>query len=122
MRRIRAQPPVELLDTDEDAAHLRDRVDPEVRPRAVGGTPVDLDLEVDEATVRDGELQLGRLGHDRGVRANARRDRLGADARELLVRDRGEDHVARGARGASPSAVASMQAARLPFMSYDPRP
>ena len=38
-------------------------------------------------------LQLRRLRHDRGVGARARRDRLGSDARELLVRDGGEDHV-----------------------------
>jgi hypothetical protein len=85
MRRSRAQPPVELLDTDEDAAHLRDGVDPEVRPRAVSCTPVDLDLEVDEATVRDGELQLGRLGHDRGVRPDRGEHLLHAEARVLLV-------------------------------------
>ena len=69
VRRIRAQPPVELLDADEDAAHLRDRVDAEVRARAVRRAAVRLDLEMDEAAVRDGDLQLGRLGHDRGVRA-----------------------------------------------------
>ena len=101
---------------DEDASHLRDRVDAEVRTRAVRRAAVHLDLEMDEAAMRDRELQLGRLGHDRRVRRSARRDRLRPDARELLVGDGGEDHVARRPRRAA-SAVASMQAARLPFMS-----
>ena len=115
MGRIRAEPSVELLYPDEDAAHLRDRVDPEVRARAVRRAADRLDLDVDEPTVRDGDLQLRRLGHDRGVR---RRDcdRLRADARELLVRDGGEDDVAAEPRRPA-SAVASMHAARLPFMS-----
>ena len=68
MRRVGAKAPVELLDADEDAAHLRDRVDAKLRPRAVRGPPVGLDLEMDEAAVRDRDLQLGRLGHDRRVR------------------------------------------------------
>src|SRR5262249_41058900 len=52
------QPLVELLQRDEDGAHLRDRVDAEVRPRAVRRHALRLDLEADEALVRDGELQL----------------------------------------------------------------
>ena len=55
----------------------------------------DLDLEPGEALVRDAHLERGRLGHDRGVRPQLGGDGLGADARELLVADRGHDDVAR---------------------------
>ena len=116
-----ARSAVELLDADEDAAHLRDRVDPEMRTRAVRRSPVRLDLEVHEAAMRDGELQLGRLGHDRRIGAQARRDGLRADARELLVATAVRITSPRRPRRAA-SAAASMHAARLPFMSYAPRP
>ena len=55
--RIGAQIAVELLDADEDASHLRDRVDAEVRTRAVRRAPRHLDLEMDEAAMRDGDLR-----------------------------------------------------------------
>ena len=85
---------VELLDRDQDAAHLRDRVDPEIRPRAVRGPSGRLDVEGEPAAVGDAETLVGRLGDDRRVGAPAREQGLGADARRLLVDDGGDDHVA----------------------------
>ena len=84
-------------------------------------TTVHLDLEMDEAAMRDSDPEIRRLRHDRGVGSDARRDRLGPDARELLVGDGREDHVP-AQRALRAAAVASMHAARLPFMSCAPRP
>jgi hypothetical protein len=94
MCRIRTEPSVELLDSDEDATHLRDRIDAQMRARAVCCTPDGLDFEIDEAAVSDRDLHLRRLGHDRCVRRHRSCDRLGSDARKLLVGDRCEDDVA----------------------------
>ena len=52
-----------------------------------------LDLEMHEAAMRDGDLHVRRLRDDRGVRAQGGGDGLGADARELLVGDCGDDDV-----------------------------
>ena len=90
----RAQRLVDRVDPDEDAAHLRNRVHAEIGARSVGGPPSRLELEGDEALVRDRDVHGGRLGHDRGVGAPFPHDRLGADAADLLVDDRGHDHVA----------------------------
>ena len=103
VRRIRAQPAVELLDADEDAAHLRDRVDAEIAAasrarRARASRPPD----ATKPRCATASCSLGRLGHDRRVGAHARGDRLGSDARELLVGDGGQDHVAAQARAARP--------------------
>ena len=102
VRRVRAQPAVELLDPDEDTAHLRDRVDAELRPRSVRRPADRLDLEVDEPAVCDRELHLRRLRHDRGVGRDRGGDRLRPDARDLLVGDRRQDQDRRAARAASP--------------------
>ncbi len=59
------------------------------------GAPGDLELEPDEPLVRDDELELGRLGHDGGVRAHRLEDVLDPEARVLLVRHRGDDDIAR---------------------------
>ena len=56
-------------------------------------TPRHLDLEMDEAAMRDRDPEIRRLRHDRSVGGERRRDRLRPDARELLVRDGGHDHV-----------------------------
>ena len=93
MCRIRAKPAVEILDADENATHLRDRVDAQMRTRAVRRTPDRLDFEIDEAAVGDRDLHLRRLGHDRCVRTHGGCDRLGSDARELLIGDGREDDV-----------------------------
>ena len=90
----RAQARVELGDPGEHRPHRRDRVDAEVGARAVGREARRLDLERDEALVRDRDDLLGRLGHDRGVGRRAADERLGADAADLLVGDGGHDHVA----------------------------
>src|SRR5262249_28516106 len=51
--RIRTKAPIELLDSDENAPHLRDRVDPQVRARAVRRPARRLDLEVNETAMSD---------------------------------------------------------------------
>ena len=101
MRRLGAKAPVELLDPDEDGAHVRDRIDAEVGTRAVRGAALCLDLEADEALVRDRETQLGRLGDDRRVCGVALGDARRADARHLLVADGRHDHVS-GEAGPAP--------------------
>ena len=97
--RERVPPPrlkarVELGERDQDRAHLGDRVDAEVGPRPVRGHARGLELEADEAAMGDRDAQLGRLGHDRRVRANPLEHRLGARRGELLVSDDGDDHIA----------------------------
>ena len=86
---------VELLQLPEHGAHLEDRVDPQVRPRAVRRTPGDLDLAPHEALVCHRELQLGRLGDDGCVGGDAAQRLLDAEAGVLLVGDRGDHHVTR---------------------------
>ena len=53
-----------------------------------------LDFEADESLVRDRELELRRLDDDCRVGMHAVEHGDGADRRELLVRDRSDDHVA----------------------------
>ena len=101
---------------DEERPGLDDRVDSEVRPRAVRGAPGDLELEPDEPLVRDDELELGRLGHDRGVGAHRLEHLLDPEARVLLVGDRGDDDVARETQRAA-SRQAIRAAATPAFMS-----
>ena len=52
-----------------------------------------LDLEADEALVRERQAHLGGLGDDGCVGAVALGDPRGADAGDLLVGDRRDDHV-----------------------------
>ena len=90
----RSQARVELGDPREHRPHRRDRIDAEVGAGAVGRETRRLDLEGDEALVRDRDDLLGRLRHDRGIGRRAADERLGADAADLLVGDGGHDHVA----------------------------
>ena len=53
-----------------------------------------LDLGPHEALMRDDHFELGRLGDDRGVGTDRAQRLLHADARVLLVGDRGDDDVA----------------------------
>ena len=82
-----------------------------------------LDLEPREPLVADADLQVGRLGDDRRVRAPLVDQRVGAEARVLLVHDRGDDETA-GAKAAlrALTRAASIIAATPPFMSCEPRP
>jgi hypothetical protein len=94
VRRPLAKRPVERVELDEDVAHLRDRVDPQVWPRSVRRAAVGLDLEGDESLVGDPDLHLRRFGDDRCIGADALEHRLRADRGQLLVHDRGDDDVA----------------------------
>ena len=85
---------VEVADAGEDRARVRDRVHPQVRARPVRRATANLDLDPDESTVSDRDLELGGLGDDRGVRADVAEDFPHPDARVLLVRNRRHDHVA----------------------------
>jgi hypothetical protein len=89
-----AERAVELAERRQQRSGLDDRVDAEVRPRAVRGAPRHRDLRPHEPLVRDRDLQLGRLGHDRGVGAHGAQRLLDADARVLLVGDGGDHDVA----------------------------
>ena len=93
VRRVGAQAAVELLDPDEHVAHVGDGVDAEVGPGAVRRPALRLDLEADEALVRERQAHLGGLRDDGCVGAVALGDPRGADAGDLLVGDRRDDHV-----------------------------
>ncbi len=108
--------PIELFEPLEGGAHLDDRVNAQVGPRAVGRTAGDLHLAPDESLVRHRQLQLGRLGHHRGVRADPAQQLLHANARVLLVSDRGYDDVP-GEPEARTSRAATNAAATPAFMS-----
>ena len=62
--------------------------------RPVRRATANLDLDPDESTVSDRDLELGGLGDDRGVRADVAEDFPHPDAGVLLVRNRRHDHVA----------------------------
>ena len=100
----------------EHRAHGHDRVDAQVRARAVSGATRHLDLAQDEPLVRDDELQLGGLGDDRRVRPDPSQHLLGVEAGVLLVGDRGDHHVA-GEVEVRGSRAAMSAAATLAFMS-----
>ena len=84
---------VEPLQLAQHGAHLHDGVDAQVRPRAVRGTAGHLNLAPNEALVGHHQLQFGRLGDDGSVRRDAAQRLLNAEARMLLVGDRGDHHV-----------------------------
>ena len=92
--RARGERRVELADRAQDRAGLDDRVDAEVRARPVRRAPFDLDPRPDEALVRDGDRELGRLGDDGRVGLDGAKHLLDAEARVLLVGDRRDDDVA----------------------------
>ena len=86
-----AQAPIELPEPREHGPHVRDRVNAKVGSRPVRGEPVDVDREPGKALVRHREALLGGLRDDGSIRTVRPRDRLRADARQLLVGD-GRDH------------------------------
>jgi hypothetical protein len=90
-----AEPVVELGHRDEQRPGFEDRVAAEVGPGPVRGQSDDLDLGPDEATVRGGDLELGRFGDDRGVNMDPIEDLRRPEARVLLIGDIGDDHLAR---------------------------
>ena len=121
MTRPGAQVPVERGEAYQHRPRVGDCVHTEVGPRPVRGEALDLDRERGEPSVRDHEPLVGGLGDDGRVGAMRASDGLRAHAGELLVRDRRDDDVA-PEPGRDARAAASMDAARLPFMSPAPRP
>ena len=94
---------VELADPGQDRAGLDDRVDALLVARAVRRAALDLDLDPHEALVGDDQLELGRLGDDRGVGACRRRAppaRRGSRAPRRRPRRRARRRGARGRRAA----------------------
>ncbi len=96
MARAGLQPPVEVAEGDQHAAHVHDGIDAVGRPAAVGGAARRHDLTPREALVADGHVEIGRLGDDAGIGTPARHERIGADARVLLVDDAGDDDLSGG--------------------------
>jgi hypothetical protein len=78
----------------QDRAGLDDRVHALQRSRAVGRAAGHLDLRPHEALVGDDQLELGRLGHDRGVGLHRAEHLLHAEAGVLLVGHGGDHDVA----------------------------
>jgi hypothetical protein len=96
--------------------HAGDRVDAEIRARAVGGAAARLELGPDEALVGDAGAQRRRLGDDAGVGAPARR----TDCMPALACSSSATAVTTTSpRRPAPAAAApaSMIAASPPFMS-----
>ena len=94
MRRPRLQRAIERSEPRQDAAEPQDRVLPVGRTAAVRRLPFDGDVDPRESLVADGDREVGRLGHDRRVGAPRLDERVGADARMLLVDDAGDDEPA----------------------------
>ena len=82
------------LERREHASHPHDRVTPFGRPAAVGRAAARGDLQPRESFVRNGELQVGRLGDNRRVGLPGFHQRLGAGAFVLFVDDAGDDELA----------------------------
>ncbi len=121
---------LELGEPVEDGAHLQDGVHSELRSRAVRGLARDLDLEPAEALVRHRDLELGRLGHDRGVGRHRSKHLLHAEARVLLVGHGGDDDVAcepararlaAGQQGRRQARLHVVGAAAVHAVAVDPR-
>ena len=78
---------------------------PSARPAAVRGTAARLDVDPRETLVRDGDLQVGRLGDDGAVGRPLADERVGAEAGVLFVDDRRHDQpVPSRARAPPPDA------------------
>ena len=90
----RAERLVERAERGQHRAHLDDRVDTEMRARAVGRAARHAHFAPHEPLVRDRDLQLGWLGDDRRVGVHRAQHLLDAEARVLLVGDGGDDEVA----------------------------
>ena len=84
--------------------------------RAVSRAAGHLDLAPYESPVRDHQLELGGLGHDRAVGMDRAQRLLHAEARVLLVGHRRHHHVA-GQPEAGRLAAAVSAAASPAFMS-----
>src|SRR5262249_23205359 len=74
--------------------HGGDRVDAEIRPRAVCRPSRHLDLVRREPLVGDADALVGRLADDRGIGVPLRDEPLGADGAVLLVDDARDEDVA----------------------------
>src|SRR5262245_10626330 len=93
MRRPHLQLAVEQLEPVRDASHSQDGVTAVARTAAVRRAAAGFDFDPREALVADADLEIGRLGHDRRVGGPGRYQRIGPEARVLLVDD-GRDNEA----------------------------
>ncbi len=57
----------QILQTGEQRAHGKDRVNSQIGPRPMCGNPGGLDLKPNEPLVRDRDIEVGGLDDDRGV-------------------------------------------------------
>ena len=125
-QRVRAaglQLAIERLERAKHAAHAHDRVASVARAAAVRRASLRLHLHPLEAFVRDGDPQLGRLGHDAGVGA----PRVTSASAPMLACSSSTTHAMTMRPAASPPDSAITRAAPIiaatpPFMSCDPRP
>jgi hypothetical protein len=97
----------------------------------VSGAAGDLELGPHEPLVRDGDLQLRRLGDDRGVRADGAQRFLDSEAGMLLVGHGGDDDIAgqlelrslaAGDQRRGDAALHVVGAAAVEAIAVDPRP
>src|SRR5579863_9097997 len=94
MARTGSEPPVPFLQRDEELSRLGDGVDPELRPRAMGGAAADDDFAPSKTFMRDGRLQVTRLADDRRVGAELRDDLFRAEGCMFLIGHAGDDEIA----------------------------
>ncbi len=93
MRGSRLQLAVERLEPLEHAPHAQDRIASILRAAAVCRAAVRHHVEPGEALVRDADLQVRRLRHDRGVSLPPRDEGVGPEALVFLVHHRGNDQA-----------------------------
>jgi short-subunit dehydrogenase len=93
MRGSRLELTIETLEAGQQPAHVDDRIDTISRAAAMRRDTTRLDLDPRETLVADADLQVRRLGDDRGVCGPRRHERVGADARVFFVDDRRDDEA-----------------------------
>ena len=87
------------LERHQHAPHARDRIASLVRPAAMRGAAVRDDVDPGKSLVPDRQPEIGRLGHDRHVRAPFAHERLGAKAHVFFVGHARDDQPAAGPGG-----------------------
>ena len=93
MRRCLIPLLLQTVEGVQDQAGVPDGVNAQLGLRAMGSTAGQFELESGESTVRGGQYEATRLGHQGGVGANAAQHLFGSDAAEFFVGDQRHDHV-----------------------------